>query len=234
MRQSLQGRVAVVTGGTGALGSAVSEALLHAGAAVHATYIVEDEAHALRQSTAASAGQLHLHRTDVTDASQVARLYEAVDQVSRRLDVLVNVAGGFAAGSIADTPVDTWHHMLALNATSAFLNCREAVRRMKSAGWGRILNVAARAVVDPPANMSTYVASKAAVLALTQALAKELAGTGITVNAICPAILDTPANRAAMPKADRSKWTSTAAVADLLVLLLTEPAAATTGTAIYV
>jgi NAD(P)-dependent dehydrogenase (short-subunit alcohol dehydrogenase family) len=145
---------------------------------------------------------------DLTDESSVERFYE---QAGARLWASVHVAGGFAMAPVAGTGRTEFDLMVRTNALTCFLCCREAIRRIRSgagAEGGRIVNVAARPGVIPElgAGMVAYTASKAAVAAITQSLAAEVAGDGILVNAVVPSIMDTPANRQAMPKADHAKW----------------------------
>lgn len=153
-------RVAVVTGGTGALGGAVVAALLRDGWSVHVPWREPGPARALERSVAGPRADLALHKADVTDPDGVERLFRAVDAAAGRLDALVNLAGGFAMGPLAEVSPDQWHRMFATNATSAFLCCRAAAPRLTAAGGGRIVSVAAAAALDPKPGMVAYVAAK--------------------------------------------------------------------------
>ena len=232
MTQTLKDRNVLVTGGTGALGTAVVQAFVHAGARVTVSWVVEAERDALREELGAAAKRVKLERADVTDPDAVAALCVTATEPTGRLDVLAQLVGGFAFAPITETDPKTWHKMIALNATSTFLCAREAVKCMRPHG-GRIVTVAAvPAVARGAANMSAYAAAKAAVLNLTQSLSKEVVGDGITVNAIVPSTIDTPANRAAMPDADTSTWLAPAAIAEVVVWLAGEAAGIVTGTAV--
>jgi NAD(P)-dependent dehydrogenase (short-subunit alcohol dehydrogenase family) len=227
----MTGRVAVVCGGTGALGQSVTSRLVAAGATVAIPYAVPAELDALRRRLGPAAEGLYTAPADVTDETAVASFVEGVLAHHRRIDVLVNGVGGFAGGDLASTSLAEWQRMMALNVTSAVIGCRAVLPAMTAAGYGRIVNIASRAVVPPQGGFIAYTVSKAAVITLTQALAREVA-RGITVNAVMPSTMDTPGNRQAMPDADRSAWVSTEAVAELIAFLASDAAAAVSGAAI--
>ena len=224
-------RVAVVTGGTGALGHVVVGALVEDGWTVHVPWVDRGQAQALEASHGSSK-RLHLAEANLARASDVERLFADVDARSGRLDALLALAGGFGMAPIDDGGVDLWEQMIAINATSAFLACRAAVPRLKRAGGGRIVTMASAAALVPRAGMSAYVAAKAAVVALTRSLAKELARDHITVNAIAPTTIDTAAGRAASPNADRSGWVSPEQIAGTIRWLLGDGASTVSGTVI--
>jgi NAD(P)-dependent dehydrogenase (short-subunit alcohol dehydrogenase family) len=231
----VRGRVVVVTGGTGALGQSICLTFLSAGATVCAPYVVEEEQVALRGRVgSADAGRLEMAPCDVTDEAAVAAYAAQIVGRHRRIDVLVNAVGGFAGGDLASTPLAEWNRMMTLNLSTAVVACRAVLAAMTEARWGRIVNVASRAVVPPQGGFIAYTVSKAAVITLTQALAQEVRSHGITVNAVLPSTMDTPANRRAMPDADRSGWVSTEAVARVIAFLASEDAAAVSGAAVPV
>jgi NAD(P)-dependent dehydrogenase (short-subunit alcohol dehydrogenase family) len=213
--RTLQDCHVVITGGTGALGSAVAKALVDAGAHCHVPAI----------ETAVPADRFPKDKVSVTtsidlsDESAVSGFYTKLPAI----DAVVNIAGGFAWAPIADSPLKVLQQQLSMNLVSCVLSCRAAVENFRKAGrGGRIVNISARPALNPRqgANMTAYTASKAAVAAFTVALAEELKAENISVIALCPSTIDTPTNRADMPKADHASWVKPAALAELIVAQL--------------
>jgi NAD(P)-dependent dehydrogenase (short-subunit alcohol dehydrogenase family) len=209
----------VVTGGAGALGTAVVEALAAAGAICHVPCLHEAEKRSCRLQESKNirltiAGNL-------AEEAAVTRLYQGIAP----LWASIHIAGGFAMAPMRDTTAALLRQQLDMNFVSCALCCRAAVNAMSSntaaGSGGRIVNVAARPGLEwrSGAGMVAYTASKAAVAALTAALAEEVVKDGILVNAVAPSIMDTPANRAAMPKADYALWPKVEEVAATIVFL---------------
>lgn len=214
MGDTLEGRNVVVTGGTGALGTAVVARLAAAGATCHVPSRRADG-----RGAAADPRLRIVPGVDLTDAAAVGRFYGAVPE----LWASVHLAGGFAAAPLAETGPEAFLQMMEMNALTTLLASQAAVRAMRQTGrGGRIVNVAARPGLDPRrgARMVAYTASKVAVAAITLALAEELKADRILVNAIAPSTIDTPANRKAMPAADPAKWLSPAAAAEAILMLV--------------
>lgn len=215
MAGELEGRNIVITGGTGALGRAVVARLLAAGAGCHLPGHRRGP-----EGLDAPEGRLSFTPgVDLRDQAAVERYYGALPP----LWASVHLAGGFAMAPVAETGAAEFLAMLQMNALTAFLAARAAVAAMRRAGGGgRIVNVAARPGLDPRrgARAIAYTASKAAVAALTVALAEEVKAEGILVNAIAPSTLDSPANRAAMPRADPAKWLTPEAAAETVAHLV--------------
>jgi NAD(P)-dependent dehydrogenase (short-subunit alcohol dehydrogenase family) len=226
---SLAGRVALVTGGTGALGQAVTLRLLAGGATVCVPWIVEAERQALLARAPGVGDRLALVRADVTDVGATTPVVEALHSRHGRIDVLVTLVGGFAGGALGETDRSEWDRMLALNLTSVFNVSRAVVPLMRQAGRGRVVTIGSRAVLPPAAGFIAYTVSKAGVIAFTLALAEELRGSGVTANCVLPSTMDTPANRAAMPGADRSGWVPVESVAEAIAFLASDAAAHVTG-----
>ena len=218
---SLDGRTVVVTGGTGFLGSAVTQALLDAGAACHVTYVTEKERERF------TLGQrVGVHRVNCENEQEVAEFYESLGEVWGS----VHTVGGFAMASVEKTSAEQMLQMFGVNAMTCFLCCREGAKAMRKSGrGGRIVNVAARPAVTPVGGMIAYSTSKAAVASITQCLGEELKAEGILVNAVVPSIMDTAANRRAMPDADFSKWPTVQQVAQAIVFLASPGNALTSG-----
>ena len=150
-----------------------------------------------------------------------------------RIDVLVNTAGGYRAGTpLHETPLATWDFLFNLNTKSVFIMSRAVVPQMLRQGTGKIINVASRAALVGEAQAALYSASKAAVVRLTESMAAELKAHGINVNCILPSIIDTPVNRQAMPKADHTSWVAPSALADVILWLASERARAINGAAL--
>ena len=207
-------RHVVVTGGAGALGTAVVARLIEAGALCHVPCLNEAEAARFRlrdhkQVTVTVTGSL-------ADETAIEKFYGEITT----LWASIHTVGGFAASLLRETELATIRQQLEMNLLSCMLCCRAAVRGM-TAGGGRIVNVAARPALEwrSGAGMTAYAASKAGVAALTAALAEEVAKDGILVNAVAPSIMDTPANRQAMPKADHALWPKVDEVAATIAFL---------------
>jgi len=224
MANDWNGLHAVVTGGTGALGTAVTEKLLALGATCHIPCVGAEE---IERCGFRDHPRVDLvEPVDLRDGAAAADFYAALPP----LWASIHCAGGFAMAPIEKVSLADWERLMRLNAATAFLCCREAVKSIRRRGGepeggrpagGRLVNVAARPALEPRtgAGMVAYAMSKAAVAALTIALGEELAGERIWVNAVAPSIIDTPANRDAMPAAGHDRWPTPAAIADTIVFL---------------
>jgi NAD(P)-dependent dehydrogenase (short-subunit alcohol dehydrogenase family) len=224
----LEGKVVLITGAKGGLGSFVTAAFLEAGASV------------VGVSRSIQAGDFAHRRFTAMPAelsSGAAALQLAGDAVARfqRIDGLVHVMGGFAGGTrVEETDDATMERMLDLNFRSAFFMLRAVLPYMRQQGKGSIAVVASRQGVEPGAMVGAYSASKAAVVALVRTVALENRDRAITANVVLPGAMDTPGNRANDPKADGSQWVQPAQVASLLVHLASDSGAGVTGAAIPV
>lgn len=227
-------KVALITGGTGGLGRAVTLAMLHEGASVIATYIKKDEADALRDAVGPHA-HLELLPLDATDESACRALVDGITARHGRLDFLVNAIGGYAGGKpLWETDPRTYQLMLTLNLHAGFNLARIVVPAMLRQKSGAIVNVASKAALDHAAGASAYAASKAATLALFDCLAQDVKGTGVRVNSVLPSIIDTEPNRKAMPDADFSRWPKPEEIAQVILFLCSNEARLIHGAAIPV
>ncbi len=230
MSAPLEHRVAIVTGGTGALGQAVTLRLIAEGATVCVTYRADKERERLLVDAEKSADRLLLERVDVTDLAAMTHLADTVMKRYRRIDILVTLVGGFAGGTLLETDRATWDRMIDTNLTSTFVATRAVVPHMVAARHGRVMTIGSRAVLPPAGGFIAYTAAKTAVIGFTRALAQEMRGHGVTVNAILPSTMDTPANRAAMPGIDRKGWVPVESVAEAIAFLARDSTAHVTGT----
>jgi len=215
----------LVAGGTGFLGNAVVRELIGSGYDVAATWVVERERERLE------AEPVSLIEADLFDADQVGAAISKVDQ----LDAVVNLVGGYSDGPrVHETDPDDFERMLRLNVMPGFLLARAAMPSLIERGGGAFVGVSARPALRPFAGAAGYISSKAAVLALVQALDAEYKGDGIRCNAILPSVIDTPANREAMPGADYSKWVPPEQIARVVRFLVSDESAPTSGAGIPV
>jgi NAD(P)-dependent dehydrogenase (short-subunit alcohol dehydrogenase family) len=222
----MDGKVIVVTGASGALGSVVVAAALARGARVASLGQAAPQA-------AAVANRIELGHVDLTDPIQAKKAMDAAHAHFGKLDALINVAGAFAFETVADGDSKTWQRMFALNVTTALNASRSAIPYLAASHSGRIVNIGATGALQAGAGMGAYAASKAGVHRLTEALAAEWKGR-ITVNAVLPSIIDTAANRAAMPDADFAKWVTPEELASVILFLASDAASGITGALIPV
>lgn len=218
----LEGRVIVVTGALGALGSAVSSALEQAGTRVAR----------IDQAGAASPADLVFGGLDLTDEAASRQAMSEIAARCGRIDGLANIAGGFVWRTLADGSAADWEQMFKINLITAVSASRAVLEHL---GKGAsIVNIGANAATRAGAGMGAYAASKSGVTRLTESLAEELAPAGVRVNAILPSIIDTLANRRDMPKADFTTWVAPEDIAKVVVFLMSDEASAISGASIPV
>lgn len=221
-----RGKLVVVTGGAGALGSAVVRAYAEQGAKV----IVADRQPPHENNKVAQADFQHI---DVLDETNVQEFFDKL--AGEGLAALVNVVGGYQAGEpVANLPLEDLQGQLDLNLKSAFLLTKYAVQAMQKRGSGKIVHISSRAAVDKGANSFGYSVSKLGVVRLVEATAAEVGQDNININAIMPSIIDTAANRAAMPKANFERWPKPEQLANVLLFLTSPDAELINGAAIPV
>jgi NAD(P)-dependent dehydrogenase (short-subunit alcohol dehydrogenase family) len=228
-------RVVMVTGAAGNLGTAVARAFQASGARLVLVDRAPDRLPQIFPELANSPDHFLATSVNLTDAEAVAAMVAEALQRLGRIDVLVNVAGGYRGGTpVHETSLEAWDFLLDLNARTVFITSRAVIPTMLPQGSGKIVNVAARAALSGSANTAIYSVSKSAVVRLTESMAAELKKQGINVNCVLPGTIDTPQNRASMPKADTSRWVTPEALADVILFLASDAARAVHGAAVPV
>jgi NAD(P)-dependent dehydrogenase (short-subunit alcohol dehydrogenase family) len=235
-RDEFNDKVALVAGGTGALGREIAMAFLKAGARVAVSYRQREEFDGLVAAVApAEAERLEGIATDVTDTKAASAVVEELIAEHSRLDILVNAVGGYAGGkNVWEEDAATYERMMALNLQSGFTLARAALPAMIRQNRGWIVNVASRAGYGHSPGAALYSASKAGALALFDSLADEVKPYAINVNSIVPSIFDTPANRKAMPAADPARWPKPEEIAEVVLFLCSSRAGVVHGAAVPV
>jgi len=224
-------QVVIVTGAAGALGQTTVAAFVAAGARVAAVDHAADRLADLWDGN----DQVLQVTSDLTSPDSVSTMAATISEQLGPVDILANIAGGFTMGpALHETSMKDWDFMFDLNARSVFLTCRALIPGMRDRGAGKVVNVAARAALQGKAKMAPYIASKAAVMRLTESLAAENREQGINVNCILPGTVDTPANRKDMPDADTSKWVPTNDLAAVILFLASPSARGVHGAAVPV
>jgi NAD(P)-dependent dehydrogenase (short-subunit alcohol dehydrogenase family) len=225
------GRSALITGGTGGLGTAVVDAFVAAGWRVVVPWIDPKELARLPARDG-----LTLIEADLFEADSVKEVVgAAAGEPDAPLRAAVNLVGGFAAGArVHETPIEDFERQFRLNLRPTYLVAQAALPHLAASGGGSIVCVSTRAALEPFSGAAGYAASKAAVLAFAKAVATEYSDDGVRCNAILPSVIDTPGNRASMPDADHSKWVSPAQIAAVIHFLCSDESQATSGAAIPV
>ncbi len=225
-------RTVVITGAAGNLGRAVAAAFAGRGARLALFDVTEA---ALEEAYPGAAEGRVKRAVDLLDGGAVAT---AVADIAENLGgphVLCALVGGFHMGEpVHETPMDKWELMLDLNTRTLINTVHGVVPHMLNAGGGKIVTVGAGAARQGMAQMGVYAAAKSAVIRLTESMAAELRDQGINVNCVLPSIIDTPQNRAAMPKADPTRWVSPEKLAAVIAFLASDDASAINGAAVPV
>jgi NAD(P)-dependent dehydrogenase (short-subunit alcohol dehydrogenase family) len=207
---------ALITGGTGGLGAAVTRAFLDGG-----WRVVVPVFDAAERERVPVHERLVLEAADLNDPdSTLAVAAIAAGEGGAPLCAVVNLVGGFAAGGrVHETPVEDYESQLRLNLRPTYLVCHAAIPHLQAAGGGAIVCVSSRAALRPFPGAAGYIVAKAAVLAFVDVLAVEYRDDGIRANAILPSVIDTPANRRSMPDADHSRWVAPEQIASVVRML---------------
>lgn len=224
------GTVALVTGASGALGSAIARTFRDAGATVAAADVVapDDEDSALDPT-----GDIEFYEGDFTDEEDVARVVAEVVDEHGRLDYLANIAGTWRGGTqIDEADVETFDFLFDVNLKTMFLASKHAIPHLRETD-GAIVSVSARSSLEGGEGDGIYRASKAGVRLLTETIAEENLGT-VRANAVMPSVIDTSANRAMMPDADHDSWVDPEQIARVVAVLCSDAAEVTSGAAVPV
>jgi NAD(P)-dependent dehydrogenase (short-subunit alcohol dehydrogenase family) len=228
-------RAFVVTGAAGTLGQAVARRFHGAGAKVVLVDRQKDRLSQIFPDLVDHESVFFANEVDLTQEPVVTDMMTAVHDHYGRLDGLVNTAGGYRAGKPAhkDT-LKNWQFLMDLNGKTVYIVSRAIVPFLQQQKMGKIVNVGANAARSGKANMAAYIASKSAVIRLTESMAEELRPDNINVNCVLPNVIDTPDNRAQNPKADYSRWVKPEAIAEVIFFLCTDQARSIYGSSIPV
>ena len=223
-------RIVLITGGTGALGRAITKAFLSSGATVISSYIVDRE---IDQLEAQIKSVAHLIKADIGKEEEVKKLVSSVLDKYGQINILVNVVGGYIGGkSVTELDEKEWDLMMNMNLKSAFLISKNVIPQMISSKNGKIIHISSRSGLKSSGYDSAYAASKSGLIRLVESLSEEAKELHINVNCIMPSTIDTEANRIAMPDADHSIWVKPQDLANIVLFLCSEDAKAITGAAI--
>ena len=234
---SLSGKVAIVTGATGALGRVVTKMLLSEDAHVVSTFRSDDKRSELGDFVGESSTMLTNIQTDVTDEKSVRAMFQKVNELYNRLDILLNIVGAYKGGAdVADTKESDWDFMMNVNLKSAFLCCKTVLPYMQKQNYGKIVNVSSRTAIEKRyrSKSGAYAVSKAGVIVLTETLAEEVKKYDINVNCIVPSTIDTLDNRRNFPDADFSKWVKPEQIAKVILFLVSDDSKTISGASIPV
>ncbi|QLK25282.1 SDR family oxidoreductase [Natrinema zhouii] len=228
------GTVAVITGASGALGSAAVDRFLETGATVCAVDVIApDDEDSLLERDPADESELAFYDADLTDEDDVAALMESVADDHGRIDHLLNIAGTWRGGDhIEDTDLEAFDLLLDVNLKTAFLASKHALPHLQDAD-GSIVSISARSSLEGGEGDGPYRITKAGIRLLTETLAEENRGT-VRANCVMPSVIDTPMNREMMPDADHDSWVDPLEIADVMAFLCSDGAAVTSGAAVPV
>lgn len=231
---SSEPQVVLITGAAGGLGQVVARAFAKSGALLALTDQKTERLEGLRQSVGIESGRCFIRAADITRQAEAKDLCAAVFAAFGRIDVVLNLAGGFRMGQVAETSEADWDFLFNLNTRSVYNMAVAVVPTLRQQKRGVIVNVAARTALRGDAGFGVYAATKSSVIRLTESLAAELLDVGVRVNCILPSIIDTPTNRQNMPQVDPNKWVAPESLAEVLLFLTSAAARDISGAAIPV
>jgi NAD(P)-dependent dehydrogenase (short-subunit alcohol dehydrogenase family) len=232
---AFQGKTVIVTGGSGALGKVVVSSFFDAGASIALPIGSERHLSSLPEKIVKVGERFFASVADLTIEHQANGFTERVVSKFGRIDCVINIAGGYAGGNLVeDVATEEWDRMMSSNLLTAFLVCRGVLPHMRKQGFGRIVNIAAMPALTSGARKGPYAISKRGVIALTETIADETKGTGITANAIAPSIILTEANKQSMPGADFNRWVTPEEITQLILYLCSDHAKSVSGNVIKI
>ena len=231
----LKDRVILIGGATGALGGGVARVFAGTDARLVLTSTSVKALEQLAEDLRLPDERLFLSPVDATDPESVDSLVSGVVDRFGGVDVLLNTIGGWGGGkTVGETPVEDWEWMLTLNLRTAFLMSRAVLAPMLEAGWGRIVHTGSKTALQPRAKEAGYAVAKAGVVPLTETIAAEVKGSGVTANVVLPSIIDTPANRRMMSGADTSRWVTPEEIAETMLFLCSDAAGSINGESVRI
>jgi len=232
---NFQDKVAIITGGTGALGSTLVQRFLSEGASVAVPVHQRSSADIQGHSGTPAEQRLFLVAADLLLREDVDRFVRQVVSRWKKVDFLIHTVGTYAGGKrVEEISDEEWDHLMDLNLMGAFRMCRAVLPLMRERGFGRIITIGAMAALRPTAKRGPYQVSKRALITLTETIAEEVKGSGITANAIVPSTILTPDNLQSMPDADHAKWVTPGEIADLVRFLCQAETRSVNGNAIKI
>ena len=225
---SIENKVVLITGTTGTLGSATAKVFAQANAKLALAGRRQKKLEALQPGF--SSTKCMIQTADLSDQQQTKQLVDSIVSHYGRIDVLLNVAGGFDMGKrVHELNDEDFNKMFNMNFITTLNTCKQVIPHMLKQGTGRIVNVSARAAVEGKDKMAPYCISKSAIVTLTESLAAEHKSNDININCVLPGTIDTPTNRSDMPNADFTTWVPTEDIANTMLYLSSELANSVNG-----
>jgi NAD(P)-dependent dehydrogenase (short-subunit alcohol dehydrogenase family) len=232
---NFDGKVVLVTGGTGGLGTEVCLAFLRANASLGVTYHSDSSLQRLNSNLGDLAKNVFAIKKDLRKEEDVKNLVSDLVKNFGKIDVLANVIGGYIAGKpVTEIDEKVWDEMMNINLKTAFLLSKYIVSQMEKQESGKVIHVAARPGLKGAGFDAAYVASKSGIIRLVESLSEEVKAKGINVNCILPSIINTEENRKAMPQSDFTKWVKPSEIAKVILFLASEESRPINGAAIPV
>lgn len=229
---NLDGKTAIITGGTGGLGKDVVKLFLERNCNVISTYIIDDQIDKFVYLREEYKSKVIFAKADVTKEEQIKKLVDKAKEIYGKVDILINLVGGFTSSKVAETDLESFDKMINVNLKSCFVCTKQVLPHFIENNSGKIVNIAAKPAVKSYSGVGAYGASKAGVVALTETVADEVKNYNINVNAIIPGTIDTAQNRIDMKDADFSKWVKPEELAQIILFLVSEQSKPISGAVI--